>query len=244
MSIQLVDAVLRLRFSPVSKLVMVGLANNASDEGRCWPNQETIALYASVSERSVRDHLHELEAEGWIAVVSVGNGRGRSSEYRLNAARIKAEADASKGGSSCNQRRKMVQEKAEAAASDQPSLEPSLGTVSEPRDAQAPASKTVKPARMVELPEDELVLIRSEFPAHPDLEGAIERCRGTPGFRFGNRPAVLRRWLTSDMERLNERRNGNGTRNGAHNGRSHGPRTDDGSGWARELGISIAPGSP
>lgn len=75
------------------KMILLSLADNASDLGRCWPSQTTIAKRASISTRQLRDHIHTLVDDNWIAILSIGNGRGHSTEYSLNVAKIKAEAE-------------------------------------------------------------------------------------------------------------------------------------------------------
>jgi hypothetical protein len=94
MSIRILGDVLLLALPPVRKLVLVALADNANDTGYCWPNQETVAAKASISERNCRVNLHALVADDWITVVKVGNGRGNSSQYLLNVERIKCQASA------------------------------------------------------------------------------------------------------------------------------------------------------
>jgi len=75
------------------KLILLALADNANTRGRCWPSQKEIALKASVSVRRCRDHLHALDAEGWMTILSRGDGRGIVSEYLLNMERIRQEAE-------------------------------------------------------------------------------------------------------------------------------------------------------
>lgn len=53
--------------SPVSKLVLVALANHAHPDGTAsFPSVSTICRYTCLSERSVRQHLEALEASGVI----------------------------------------------------------------------------------------------------------------------------------------------------------------------------------
>ena len=53
--------------SPVSKLVLVALANHAHPDGSAaFPSVSTICRYTCLSERSVRQHLDNLEAQGII----------------------------------------------------------------------------------------------------------------------------------------------------------------------------------
>jgi hypothetical protein len=53
--------------SPVSKFVLVALANHAHPDGTAaFPSVKTICRYTCLSERSVRQHLDNLEAQGII----------------------------------------------------------------------------------------------------------------------------------------------------------------------------------
>ena len=53
--------------SPVSKLVLVALANHAHPDGSAaFPSVATICRYTCLSERSVRQHLDNLEGQGII----------------------------------------------------------------------------------------------------------------------------------------------------------------------------------
>lgn len=67
------------------KLVLLALADNADDLGRCWPSQEVIATKASVSVRTVRTHLRTLEKHGLLSRVLRNSLSGRRSNlYFLN----------------------------------------------------------------------------------------------------------------------------------------------------------------
>ena len=63
-------------------LVLLALADAASDEGVCWPSASTIALKARLEHtRHIYDHLRILEADGWIT----RKGRsGRSNRYTVH----------------------------------------------------------------------------------------------------------------------------------------------------------------
>lgn len=210
MSAALMGSVFGLPLPAQRKLVLLALADNANDEGRCWPSQPTIARKASLSVRALRDHLHALEADGWIAILALGNGRGKSTEYLLAADRIKAEASGNGKG-----------EKAEAGALKAeahflPTIrEPSFFQPSDPEVAQAPAE--VKPSRMVKLTEEEAAAILVEYRrrGHRDVDGAFELCKTSASFRFGNRPVLLRQWLERDLTRQRGE-----TRNGRTQGRA------------------------
>ena len=92
MSVELLGQVFYLEMEPQRKLILLSLADNASDGGRCWPSQRLIALKSSISVRRCRDHLHALEADGWLSLLSEGRGRHVTSQYLLNVERIGEEA--------------------------------------------------------------------------------------------------------------------------------------------------------
>lgn len=52
--------------SPLSKLLLIKLADNANDLGRAWPSLKTIMRQTEMSERAVREHLRKLEAAGLV----------------------------------------------------------------------------------------------------------------------------------------------------------------------------------
>lgn len=63
------------------KLVLLALADNASDEGECWPSVTTLAEKCDLSRQSVIDQIHDFEGMGWLRVI---RGHGRSNRYRLS----------------------------------------------------------------------------------------------------------------------------------------------------------------
>jgi hypothetical protein len=50
------------------KIVLLSLADNANDDGYCWPSQETIAYKSSVSVRNLRRLIAQLEERGLVTV--------------------------------------------------------------------------------------------------------------------------------------------------------------------------------
>ncbi len=59
-------------------LVLLALADQASDAGSCWPSQSTLAAKCGISERALQTHLAALEAGGYIS---------RERRYRRDGAR-------------------------------------------------------------------------------------------------------------------------------------------------------------
>jgi len=67
------------------KLVLIKLADNANDEGVCWPSVQHIADHSEMSARTVRRHLKDLEEAGFIEIEKrrLNNFVNRSNLYRL-----------------------------------------------------------------------------------------------------------------------------------------------------------------
>jgi DNA-binding transcriptional ArsR family regulator len=52
--------------SPVSKLVLIKLADNSNDKGACWPSISHIAEHTELSERAIRENIRKLEELGLV----------------------------------------------------------------------------------------------------------------------------------------------------------------------------------
>ncbi len=64
--------------SPITKLVLLKLADNANDEGVCWPSVALIADHTELSERTVQDHLRRLEAKALVSIERRNRADGAS----------------------------------------------------------------------------------------------------------------------------------------------------------------------
>lgn len=69
--------------SPAQKAVLISLADNANDEGVCWPSIAKISERTCLSERAVRNALRWLEESG---VLTCHQRTGRSTYYTLTPA--------------------------------------------------------------------------------------------------------------------------------------------------------------
>ena len=71
--------------SPISKLVLLKLADNADARGVCFPSLSYLAQYCEVSVRTVKRHINELEKQGFVERIKRfdGSGRQRSNLYQL-----------------------------------------------------------------------------------------------------------------------------------------------------------------
>ena len=86
MSIKIMTMVFSAKVgSATRKLILLKLADNADDSGRCWPSQKYLTEACEISERSLRDHLKRLEEDGFItAVPKHENGMRVGTEYTIN----------------------------------------------------------------------------------------------------------------------------------------------------------------
>ena len=77
----LMVAAMKLRVgNPLRKLVLIKLADNASDVGECWPSYQHIADQCEISKRSVMNHITALCESGLLRKeIRKGGPKGNSS---------------------------------------------------------------------------------------------------------------------------------------------------------------------
>lgn len=89
MSTQLMGLCWPLQMSPAQKAVLISLADQANDEGFCWPSMRTLAKRTCLSERAVRNAIRWLEENGYLST----KGRsGTSSYYQVTPPKEQPEA--------------------------------------------------------------------------------------------------------------------------------------------------------
>lgn len=69
--------------TPAQKAVLVSLADNANDQGVCWPSVESIAMRTCLSERSVQNSIKWLIEQG---ALHAQQRNGRSTVYTVTPA--------------------------------------------------------------------------------------------------------------------------------------------------------------
>lgn len=69
--------------NPLRKLVLIKLADNASDQGECWPSYQHIADQCEISKRSVMNHIAALCESGLVKKVTRKGEKGNSSNIYL-----------------------------------------------------------------------------------------------------------------------------------------------------------------
>ncbi|HBC1012961.1 TPA: helix-turn-helix domain-containing protein [Escherichia coli] len=65
--------------NPLRKLVLIKLADNANDNGECWPSYQHIADQCEISKRSVMNHIAALCESGLVKKVTRKGEKSNSS---------------------------------------------------------------------------------------------------------------------------------------------------------------------
>jgi len=118
MSIGLIDWALKQAVYPsAAKFVLVALANYADENDYCYPSQSRLALDTGQSERSVRAHIAQLEADGWI---KRDQRRRPNGSFTSDAFTIQRQISPAANLASGKKRR----QPAAKSAAPEPSLEP------------------------------------------------------------------------------------------------------------------------
>lgn len=97
MSMDLMVQAMKIKVgNPLRKLVLLKLADNASDLGECWPSYQHIADQCEISKRSVMNHIEALCECGLIKKELRTGPKGNSSNvYQLN---LRSAGDSPGGG--------------------------------------------------------------------------------------------------------------------------------------------------
>ena len=85
MSLRVMTWAWSLHLSPTPKLVLMALADEADDDGYCFPSQRRLAAKCSITDRTVRRVLLELTTKRYVSleVRRRGDGSRTSNGYRL-----------------------------------------------------------------------------------------------------------------------------------------------------------------
>lgn len=72
------------------KLVLIKLADNANDDGECWPSYQTIANHCECSRSAVRKHIKDLESAGFLKINNrLSKGGEKKNQSNLYVLTIK-----------------------------------------------------------------------------------------------------------------------------------------------------------
>lgn len=75
--------------NPLRKLVLIKLADNANDQGECWPSYQHIADQCEIDRSTVRKHIKQLAAQGFLRIENREGPKGNSSNlYYLVLGRV------------------------------------------------------------------------------------------------------------------------------------------------------------
>lgn len=90
MSMKLMVEALHLKLgNPLRKLVLIKMADNANDDGICWPSYKNIADACEISRSAVKNHVRALESAGYVERTERRNGtRSSSNVYRITLPRV------------------------------------------------------------------------------------------------------------------------------------------------------------
>ena len=72
---------MRIESGIVAKMVLLKLADNADDDGRCYPSVRHLATACQMTENGIRNQIKKLEGEGLVGV-EIGGGR-KANTYTL-----------------------------------------------------------------------------------------------------------------------------------------------------------------
>ena len=81
MSIKVMTLVWDLQLPQPEKILLLALADNAYDEGFCWPSVATHARKASMADRRVRRDMKRLAQAGHLTVIPQTQA---SNTYRVH----------------------------------------------------------------------------------------------------------------------------------------------------------------
>jgi len=81
MSIALMTLAWKSGYQSGQKMVLLALCDNANDQGECYPSISMLSAKCSLSERSVFNHIAELEKDG---AIRRENRNGRSTIYHVD----------------------------------------------------------------------------------------------------------------------------------------------------------------
>lgn len=132
--------------SPAQKAVLISLADQANDDGYCWPSVGTIAKRTCLSERAVQGAIKWLHSAG---LLTSDERRGTSSVYRITPAAYAPPqemrpADAAPRGAGNAPPPPQMLHPTPADAAPKPSMNRQLNR-KEPKDTRADATGFVLP---------------------------------------------------------------------------------------------------
>lgn len=160
-----------LQMPPTPKSVLISLADNANDQGVCWPSIDTIAMRTCFSERAVQNAIKWLEQNELLRAERVN---GRSTNYVLTPGNYTTKSGDTPAGDA--PRSKCTPQE----------MHPAAG-------APAPAADAPPPPQQLHQPPQELHPNRKEPPSEPS-----ENRKGSPKGDDAEPSALTAKHLAAD----------------------------------------------
>ena len=139
--------------NPLRKLVLIKLADNASDTGECWPSYKHIADQCEMSKRSVMNHIKSLAEFGFLRIE---HREGKFHKNTSNLYHLTIGAGAA-----------IVQEIHQGGAGDSPT--PSAGAAPRTSNSIKPIIEPTAPQKRLTKAELLVQKVRSEPNHYPAL---------------------------------------------------------------------------
>ena len=212
MSIEALTVVLHhSRAKPTAKLVLLGIANHyhPDDDRGAWPSQETLAKYANVSERQVRNLIDDLVTLGELTVdahAGLSQSRNKPNRYWIT---LECPGDCDGSMHHRSRPETVYLTTGNPLPDDRKSGAPRpetqfRGTLSEPKEETLKKLKGAKPKNADEYQPSEA--IRNDFPErYPGLilEVELEKFRDhhmAAGSNWKDWDRAFRKWLRQASE--------------------------------------------
>jgi len=158
MSVQMMGAVFNLDIPSTEKLVLLALANHASDDdGTCWVGMKRLMVKTSLSERCIRDACRRLESKGLLMSSPRFNGGERSQTTNLWAI-VDGSFPVFTPSANCPTPRHLPPHPPAPDAPQESSFESSVKT-----EQSAAARTSVSEGSFVHAPEQESTPVKAEF---------------------------------------------------------------------------------
>lgn len=95
MSMILMAQALKMKVgNPLRKLVLIKLADNANDEGLCWPSHSHIAEHCEMSKRSVINHINALSEANYLTIIPrVKDNKKQSNHYQIHFEKVEVSSE-------------------------------------------------------------------------------------------------------------------------------------------------------
>jgi hypothetical protein len=163
MSVKLMSLVWDTEIGPLAKrMVMLAIADAASDEGCCWPAMSTIARKSGVAVSTAREAVANLESDGYLSreIRPISGDRNESNRYWIDVAKLRGaariwgevppergESPTGEGRGNRNLNRKEEPKSANDAVAPSPEQPPALFEASPEVTPAVPAPSSSKESR-------------------------------------------------------------------------------------------------